>query len=512
MNAPITLGGATTISSYGVIMNQTLGGAIGGTGGLTIDSQGGGFNHYATWTLNAASNYSGSTTIFNGNGLADVTVKLGITNALPTATSLNLTGIVGQPTIKQHSTLDLNGFSQTLAGLTDTGATQSNAVGFGKRVINSSGTLSTLTINNAGAVIYGTTATRVTAGTIGGTTAGDVAANNLALVKTGAGTLTLNGANTYTGGTTVNAGMLTMGSASALGSTSGQLTVNTSGTLDMGSQNLTVGNLTGTGGVISGTAVGTRTLTIGQGNGTGGNFQGAINNGTGGTTALTKTGNGTITLSGGNGYTGGTIVSGGKLTISSTGTINSTSGISIGAGEFNYNSSTALTQPVSFSGTGGTLSGSSTITPTINVTAGNTLAIGNSVGTMNFGSNLTVGGTYLYELTGGAATADLGDVAGNLTLGGILDLVQLGTYTVGNKFTLFAYDGALSGIFSGIVDDTTFTNAGGIWTMNYNDTTAGTNGGVSASNTYVTITAIPEPRAALLGAIGLIALLRRRRN
>ena len=103
-----------------------------------------------------------------------------------------------------------------------------------------------------------------------------------------------------------------------------------------------------------------------------------------------------------------------------------------------------------------------------------------------------------------------------MTLGGNLDLVQLGTYTVGNKFTLFAYDGTLTGLFkdsggvTAISDDTNFTDAGGIWRMNYNDTTAGLNGGASVFNTYVTITAIPEPNvAALVGGLGM--LLRRRR-
>jgi len=49
-----------------------------------------------------------------------------------------------------------------------------------------------------------------------------------------------------------------------------------------------------------------------------------------------------------------------------------------------------------------------------------------------------------------------------------------------------------------------------VWTIDYNDTTAGLNGGVG--NSYITITAVPEPAAALLGGLGMLALLRRRRN
>jgi autotransporter-associated beta strand protein len=275
--------------------------------------------------------------------------------------------------------------------------------------------------------------------------------------------------------------------------------------------------LTLSGDVKGNTTSGNPTLTLkGAGNGV---LSGIISNNTAASLAITKSGAGTWEFTKVNTYSGLTTVSGGKLTIASTGTINNTSGVSIGAGEFNYNSSTAMSQGVSFSGTGGTLSGTGTITPNVNVTAGNTLAIGNSAGTMAFSGDLTVLGTYSYELNGGLSIADLGDVTGNLALGGILDLVQLGTYTTNQKFTLFAYDGTLSGLFKDfggintIADDATFTDAGGIWKLNYNDTTAGLNGGVSASNTYVTITAIPEPNAAaLLGGFGLLALLRRRRG
>ena len=51
------------------------------------------------------------------------------------------------------------------------------------------------------------------------------------------------------------------------------------------------------------------------------------------------------------------------------------------------------------------------------------------------------------------------------------------------------------------------TNSGGLWT--------GTNGDVSYSFAQstgdLTITAVPEPAAALLGGLGLLTLLRRRR-
>jgi two-component system NtrC family sensor kinase len=68
------------------------------------------------------------------------------------------------------------------------------------------------------------------------------------------------------------------------------------------------------------------------------------------------------------------MTSGGKLTIASAGTINFSSGVSIGTGEFNYNSATALSKSVSFSGAGGILSGTGTITPAVTVAAGNTLS------------------------------------------------------------------------------------------------------------------------------------------
>ena len=87
----------------------------------------------------------------------------------------------------QAGFLDLNGTNETIAGLSSvTCATM-------PQVVNAIASVRTLTINASGNFSY--------AGTI---------RNDIALVKSGAGFQTLSGANSYTGGTTVNGGTLTL--------------------------------------------------------------------------------------------------------------------------------------------------------------------------------------------------------------------------------------------------------------------------------------------------------------
>jgi hypothetical protein len=102
----------------------------------------------------------------------------------------------------------------------------------------------------------------------------------------------------------------------------------------------------------------------------------------------------------------------------------------------------------------------------------------------------------------------------------VLTISELGTgsWTLGEKLTLISYSGLWNGgLFNyggTLADDSTIAFSGMDWSFNYNDTTAGTNyTGDLTGIRYVTMTAIPEPNvAALIGGLGTLALLRRRRN
>ncbi len=254
-------------------------------------------------------------------------------------------------------------------------------------------------------------------------------------------------------------------------------------------------------------------------------LSGAITEGVGSgrTLGITKSGTSTFVLTASNAYTGLTTVSAGKLTVGSSGSINSTSSISIAGGEFNYNSTSTLTQAVSFTGTGGTLSGSGTINPAVTVTSGNTYSAGakGDPGTQTITGGLTLasGSTFSWDLDAattdpGANTANSGSydrVTGTVNGTGIFNVV-LG----GNLFTDAFWDTNKSwnNIFSaGTQAFSLFSGTDGVTSV---DTTGLVSGQGQFTYTGSTLSwapfsPVPEPTSALAGILLGAGLLRRKR-
>lgn len=247
-----------------------------------------------------------------------------------------------------------------------------------------------------------------------------------ALTKTGAGLLALTQASTYTGGTLINGGRLLGGAAGALPSGTAY-TIN-GGTLDLGSYDLAMSSLSGTGGGI---ALGTGTLTVDQGTDT--TYAGEIS-GSGG---LLKTGSGRLNLTGASTYTGPTDITGGTLAVN--GSLDPASVVSVRDG--------------------GTLGGNGAVGSVV-VYGGGTIAPGNSIGTLYVNGDLifTPGAVYSVE-TDAAGNADRLVVSGMVSLDGTLQvLAGSGTYAPATNYSIISTTSGspISGSFASVTSNLAF--------------------------------------------------------
>lgn len=250
--------------------------------------------------------------------------------------------------------------------------------------------------------------------------------------KTEAGTLTLTGANTYTGATTIEAGALALqgtgsiASSSALGFTGASL-FDVSG---VAAGNTQIGTLSGVAG--SKIVLGATDLTINHAaNGT---FAGVVE-GTGG---VEKSGIGILTLTGDNTYTGTTTIAQGTLSLGDGGTSGSVAGNIVNNNALlAFNRSDDVTYAGILSGSGATSFIGSGMTTLTGNSGGLTGPVAVTAGNLRLASGASLGATMLTVGTGGTLSG-LGTVAGNLSIEGRLApgiTDTLGTFNVTGKAT-----------------------------------------------------------------------------
>ncbi|UPG92214.1 autotransporter outer membrane beta-barrel domain-containing protein [Luteibacter aegosomaticola] len=282
---------------------------------------------------------------------------------------------------------------------------------------------------------------RVGDGTSAG--AGMTATIDASLVGTGGlekedlGTLVLSGANTYTGGTAVNAGTLQVSSDANLGDAAGDLAID----------NATLRN---TAAMSS-----ARTVTINQGGATlDSQADLSLTGNVGGAGGLVKTGGGTLTLTGSNSYAGGTRVDAGTLAVGADANLgNVAGGLLLDGGTLQNTAGFDSARSVTLGAAGGTFltDGVLTLTGALSgsgglVKSGNSNLILAADDTYTGGTTITSG---LLQLGNGGTT---GSVLGNVANNGTLVTNRSDTLTLAGTITgtgAFEQQGSGTTILSG---------------------------------------------------------------
>ena len=361
-----------------------------------------------TGIVNNSSNapaFTGGNLLFSISGSA---ANATITTVSTKNTAFSLASTGGQARLITNA-----GGTLSISLLTTSGMTAGSIEGAGTYTLGSK----TLTVgsNNLSTEV---------SGTIGGTGG--------ALIKVGTGTLTLSGANTYTGTTTISAGTLQIGNG-------------------------------GTSGSVTGNVIDNANLAFSRSDSV--TFSGSVS----GTGTLSQNGSGTLILTGTNAYTGGTTVSDGVLSVGTDAKLgNASGGLTVQGGEL-------LSTGLIFSSS--RLVALNAIGPA-NILAAATGTTANYSGVLSGGGSLQVGdgtnagtvvllsGANAYSggttVLGGAtlridADAELGNASGGITLkGGKLVITDDG-FSTARTLTLGLGINTLTAPDSNIPRFTTFT-------------------------------------------------------
>jgi outer membrane autotransporter protein len=475
----------------------TFGGTISGTGSLTQIGPG-------TLVLTSANPYTGGT-IINGGILSIATAaNIGATDSLTfNGGTLLTTGNVTTPVpviLNANGTIDNGGNTDTFSGIFS-GAGGLISKGAGTLILTADNEYTGDTVIAAGTLQLGNGGpTGVVVGNIQNNAALVIDHNNTvtipgmisgsgSLTQLGPGTTILTGDNTYSGGTTISAGTLQLGSGGTTGSIIGDVTDNGTVAFNRSDTVIFPGVISGTG-VVNQIGTGTTVLT-GTNSYTGGTTinAGTIiigNNSALGTGTLAMAAGTTLSWLSGNNYTIGNnitlsgdpnfaspagttqtltgVISDGSSpgvldllgpgTLVLTGTNSYTGGTTVDAGSLYVNGDQTAATGATTVQSGATLGGTGTVGGNVTIASGGTLApggVGGAIGTLTINGDLglTSGSILNYHFgqanTVGGQFNDLTVVKGNLTLAGTLNvaLTPGGTFDPG-IYRVISYDGALT--------------------------------------------------------------------
>src|SRR5260221_2431547 len=433
----ITNAGTITGAGFSLTLGGSGGGSVSsiiGTGAGTVTKNGSG-----SWTVYRANTFSGGTTLNAG------TLNINNASALGSA--------AGTFTINGGTIDNTTGGSITTVNYPQSWDGDYAFIG-----------TQTLNLGTGAVTPNASRQVTVSAGTL--TVGGVIGGGAIALTKSGDGTLAINGNNTFTGGVAINAGILQLGNAGALNSTTPNAVsfgASGTGTLQLNGNSVTISGLNtsapvGTPTIEDGVA-GTHTLTV---NTTGSNtYAGILQNGAAGTLALTKSGAGSLALSGNNTYSGTTALSAGTLGINSataigSGTLTIAGGTTLdntsaGAVTLTNNNLPSWNGDFSFTGTPSLNLGTGAVTPS----ASRQVTV--NANTLTVGGVIAGGAIGLTKLGAGGLTLS---AANTFTAGTTLNA---GTLNINNASALGTIVGTFT-INGGTIDNTT---GGSITTLNY---------------------------------------------
>jgi outer membrane autotransporter protein len=335
-----------------------------------------------------------------------------------------------------------------------------------------------------------------------------------ALSQAGSGTTILTAANTYTGGTTIDAGTLQLGNGGTTGGIVGN--VNDNATLAFNRSDVVTfpGVISGTGALnqigpgttvltgdntyAGGTTITAGTLQLGNGGATGSIVGDVTDNATlafnrsdvvtfpgviSGTGGLNQIGAGTTVLTADNTYTGGTVITSGTLQLGNGGTTGSIVGNVTDNGTLAFGRGDVVTFPGVISGTGGLdqigpgttiLTADNTYSGATNISLG-TLAIGDPA---HPGAALSGGGPI--QVLPGGILGGYGSVTGSVTNQGIIAVANALPAFAGDRAGTFAINGDL--VNAGALNLASSSTIGNVLAVHGNYTG---NGGTLVLNTLL---------------------------